>query len=128
MNEMEALHELFKTKFEALNQRFDGQDRILERIEEQTTKTNGRVNTLEKVVAGVTERVTAILDRLVGHDREIRDLKRSGHASAAAPPTSEQTTGENRRITQRDVWLVIGSVGIALAIMQAIGMIKAVAR
>ncbi len=125
MNEMDTLRELFTTKFDALNQRFDGQDLILQEIKQQTTKTNGRVNTLEKLVAAIVERIESILHRLVGHDREIRDLKRTGRAAAASP---EVAAGENRGITQRDVFIVLGTLGAGWAVMQAIGLIRDVAR
>ncbi len=120
---MDTLRELFTTKFDALNQRFDGQDLILQEIKQQTTKTNGRVNTLEKLVAAIVERVESILHRLAGNDREIRDLKRAGRAAMAVP---EVAAGENRGITQRDVFIVLGTLGAGWAVMKAIGLIKAV--
>lgn len=114
MDEMHALKELIEAKFAAQNQRFDGQDRILVRIEEQTTKTNGRVNLLEKMMA-------AVLPRLDGHDREMREIKRPRLTSS-----STVSTGENRGITQRDVLIVLGTVGALWAVIQAIGLLKAV--
>lgn len=122
---MDTLRELFTTKFDALNQRFDGQDLILQEIKQQTTKTNGRVGVLERTVAGVVERIESVFHRLAGNDREIRDLKRSGRAAVAVP---EVAAGENRGITQRDVFIVLGTIGAGWAVMQAIGLIKAVAR
>lgn len=135
--DLDGLKQLIESKLSALNQRFDGQDRTLGRIETQTTRTNGRADRLEVAMA-------AALERLNGHDLELRDMKRdrdgredvTSALDAAvekltkALPSDlhggirfETETGENRGVTQRDVWLFLGSVGLAVAVMKALGLL-----
>ena len=126
-----AAREWLDEKFRALNQRFTAQDRTLERVERQTTLTNGRVGKLETSVAG-------IIPRLDNHDRELGEIKDANEpidteelikqlttaVSSAIPAGShlkvEATTGENRGITQRDVWIVLGTIGTVFGVWKVL--------
>lgn len=50
MQEKRYMNRELDTKFEALHQKLIDQDGVLAKILEQTTKTNGRVTWLEKVL------------------------------------------------------------------------------
>ena len=98
-----------------LEQRFDAQDRMLNRIEAQVTRTNGRVSVLETQMAGVGP-------RLDGHDREFHEIK---HPKPAPPALVERTEGGEERVLR--VWMLAGAIGIivsTLAVLGFFGMLK----
>jgi hypothetical protein len=110
-------------KFAALTQRLVAQDRTLERVERQTTLTNGRVGKLEQAVAGV-------LPRIEGHDRELRDLNRNAPIDTnqlvqqLRAVVSNVETGQERVVRIWMLGAIVVIVGLAFAVAGSLGMLK----
>lgn len=104
----DSLDEVSRERFDALGKRIDG-------LTAQMTITNGRV-TAHDITLGVTlPKITALEEAARNPSQRVTTT------------TSTVTSGENRGITQRDVWLVLGTSGALWTVLKVAGLIASAA-
>lgn len=110
--EIANLKELMIARFDGVDHRFDRTDQRLDELTDQVKETNGRVRLHDRQVAEQHARIEAI----------DRDINRIVLAKVKGDDKGDDK-GENRRITQRDVYLVLGTLGSAVAAIQILDWI-----
>lgn len=96
-----------------VDERFDDVAKRIDGLTVQVTETNGRVRSHESTLANHTP-------RLLAAERDVKDIKHEAR-------NNTKPRGDDRGITQRDVTLVLSTLGIAWAAVKVVGWISAAA-
>ena len=113
---------------ELMLQRFDSIDSRLDALTSEVKETNGRLRTEETLMADVRPRVVT-LEREMG---EVKGFIRKSvdHLTAALEEVRKQFreglaalgVGENRSLSMRDFYLVLGTIGGTIAVINFFGL------
>jgi hypothetical protein len=110
VEELKAFIDLRITGLEKrVDERFDDVAERVDGLTVQVRETNGRVREHERVLPGHGARILAAE----------RDVKRLADARQV-----KSDAGENRKLTKWDALLVMGAVGVTVATLKLIGLLK----
>jgi len=117
--DVESLREVIDQRFDSLDEvsreRFDALGKRIDGLTAQVTITNGRVTAHDITLAVNLPKLAALEEAARNPTQRVTTT------------TSTTTSGENRGITQRDVWLVLGTSGVFWTVLKVVGLIASAA-